>query len=75
MSIPKSRRLTVEHLICDGLGYCCQFAFFSLHRQTGLIAARLGVCERAIRYHKMAFKHGDMECQHLKTCLKEKLKF
>ena len=48
---------TIASLIRD-LGYCCEARFFSLYRQTSLIAARLGVSDRAVRYRKAMFKEG-----------------
>jgi hypothetical protein len=60
-------------MICEGLGYCCEYAFFRLHKRTGLIAARLGVEDRTVRYHKMAFKDGKLKCQHAEKCLKGRL--
>lgn len=73
----KPKRVTVKILICDsrpyGLGYCCEYAFFKLHRQTGAIADRLGVTNRAVRYHKMAFKDGEMHCEGREGCLKGRL--
>lgn len=68
-------RLTVEALICseDGLGYCCQYAFFCMYQRTSQIADRLGVTPRAVRYHKMSFAQGDMTCQERKRCLKATL--
>jgi hypothetical protein len=72
-----AKRITIRILICDprpyGLGYCCPYAFFKLHKRTGAIAARLGVTERAIRYWKMAFKDGHMKCQNAGKCLKGRL--
>ena len=73
MSIQKLPRQTLERLICEGLGYCCEYAFFKLHKQTGLIAARLGLGERTVRYHKMAFKDGCLKCEGKENCLKGKL--
>lgn len=71
MSRPKSKRQTVKRLITEGLGYCCEWAFFKLfHHYTGLIASRLGVDERTVRYHKAAFKAGQMRCQGCRKCLK-----
>lgn len=67
------KRETVHSLICDGLGYCCEFAFFRLNKRTGLIAARLGVTDRAIRYHKAAFKAGEFRCKNAAKCLKGRL--
>src|SRR5512146_1915593 len=69
----KSKRVTVESLICEGLGYCCEFAFFTCFKRTGLIAERLGVEARTVRYHKMAFKDGRLKCRGAATCLKGKL--
>jgi len=73
----KPPRQTLKLLICEappyGLGYCCEWAFFKLHKRTGLIAERLGVTDRAVRYHKMAFKDGDLKCPHSEKCLKGKL--
>lgn len=45
-----------------------------MYQRTSQIADRLGVTTRAVRYHKMAFLQGDMECQERKEkCLKSKL--
>jgi len=63
----------LRDLIRDGLGYCCEYAFFRLHKRTGLIAARLGVSDRAVRYHKAAFKAGDLKCECTDRCLKGRL--
>ena len=73
MSTQKPSRQTVKRLVCEGLNYCCLWAFFRLHKRTGLIATRLGVTERAIRYWKMAFKQGDLSCEKCEKCLKDKL--
>lgn len=70
-------RITIKALITDprphGLGYCCEYAFFKLKKRTGLIAERLGVCDRAVRYHKRAFKDGRVRCENCHNCLKGKL--
>ena len=72
-----AERITIKTLVCDpkphGLGYCCEFAFFKLHRRTGMIAERLGVCSRAVRYKKAAFKEGEMSCEKAENCLKGRL--
>lgn len=74
MPEPKQPRVTVRSLICEGgLGYCCPYAFFRLHKRTGLIAERLGVCDRAVRYHKEAFKNGEYKCEGSEKCLKGRL--
>lgn len=66
-------RLTVQKLICEDLNYCCEWAFFTLHKRTALIAHRLGVTPRAVRYHKAQMREGELCCQNTKRCLKGKL--
>jgi hypothetical protein len=61
---------TIQYMITQGLGYCCLYAFFRRNKQTGMIAARLGVTERAVRYHKEKMKNGEYVCAKLPTCLK-----
>ena len=73
MSTQKPRRQTVKRLVTEGLGYCCLWAFFKLHKRTGMIAERLGVTDRAVRYHKMAFKDGNLSCEKCQKCLKGRL--
>ena len=65
--------LTIEKMIKEDMGYCCLFAFFSIHRDTQVIADRLGVTTRAVRYHKMMFKQGDYICQNQPKCLQCRL--
>jgi len=67
------KRILIKDLITSGLKYCCPYGFFKMHKRTGLIAARLGVTERAVRYWKMAFKQGDLKCEGCKNCLKGRL--
>lgn len=45
-------RPTVKSMITEDLGYCCTWFFFTRFRQTGLIAARLGVTPQAVRQNK-----------------------
>ena len=70
-----TERITIKKLVTskDGLGYCCLFCFFKCHKRTGLIAERLGVTDRAVRYWKMAFKQGDLKCERCPGCLKGRL--
>jgi hypothetical protein len=67
MSAPQ--RPTVKGAIAS-LKYCCPYAFFRLHRRTGMIALRLGFGDRAIRYWKMAYKDGKLKCGGCGNCLK-----
>jgi hypothetical protein len=62
-------RGTIHHLITSGLGYCCPWMFFHLFRKTGVIAARLGVTERAVRYAKKRVKEGEWVCEGHPTCM------
>jgi hypothetical protein len=61
-------------MIEDDLGYCCEYAFFWLHRKTAVIAARLGVTTRAVQKHKAAMKEGCLQCQAKQNCLGPQLK-
>lgn len=58
-----------------GLGFCCPYAGLEANRAvpTGLLAARLGVSARAIRYHYSSLADGGVRCEHLKNCMKERL--
>lgn len=68
------QRQTVRRLVCEGLGYCCLWAFFRRNwRRTSVIADRLGCATSTIRYHKADFKAGVMECEGCKNCMKAKL--
>lgn len=60
---------TFKSLVCQGLGYCCPFAFLSLFHSTGKIADRLGVAPRTVRVHKAAFHRGELQCEKCEKCL------
>lgn len=68
------KRASVKALIRTGLGYCCLWAFFSRNKSTTMIATRLGVTPRAIRYQRQAFRQGEFKCEGCDGCLKEYLK-
>lgn len=68
------KKITIAHLVTDGLGYCCEYGFFRRYKRTGLIAERLGVSERAVRYRKELFRSGEVACQHCEKCIDKKLK-
>lgn len=55
-------RPTIKLLITQDLGYCCEYFFFSCFRQTAVIADRLGVTPRAVKYHKAAVRDGKSTC-------------
>lgn len=64
-----AERPTIDKAIRQGLNYCCLFAFFTLHKDTAMIAARLGFGERAIRKHKAALAAGKLRCYGRPGCL------
>lgn len=65
-------RPTIRIMVVEDLGYCCPYSFFSLYRQTALIAARLGVTTRAVKYHKQMLRSGQYVCEGKANCLKGK---
>jgi len=69
----KPRHLSVELLITEGLGYCCAWVFFMRFKRTALIAARLGVTTRAVRYAKARFNSGEIKCNNCANCMCKKL--
>ena len=70
------REGTLADLITTGLGYCCEAWFWSYFKDvsTGLVAARLGVSERAVRKRRALFKQGELVCQEKTKCLKKRVK-
>lgn len=66
-------RLSVATLITDGLGYCCPWLFFQLYRKTSVIADRLGVTDRAVRYLKSKVDNHVCTCEGHPHCMKHLL--
>ena len=66
-------KLSIENMIIKELGYCCLQKFFSLYPSTSIVARRLGVSDRAIRYTKEKVRNGKGCCTKRKNCLEEKL--
>lgn len=54
---------------CEGLGYCCPYAFLRVNKRTGAIATRLGVTERTVRLWKAKFKAKEIRCEEQQKCL------
>src|SRR5574343_539830 len=73
LSRNNSREHTVSNYITQDLGYCCEWLFFSLYSDTSLIAARLGVGVRAVRYHKKRQREGELHCRGCNNCMKERV--
>ena len=73
----KPTRPTLNELICgeNGLGYCCEWLFFTQFRKTGVIAERLGVTTRAVRYHRKPFREGELDCEQRANCMKYKVRY
>lgn len=69
-----SHKGLVTSLITDGLGYCCEAWFWERFKDvtTELIAARLGVSDRAVRKHRAAFRRGELVCQEKAKCLNKR---
>lgn len=65
---------SIAFLITEGLGYCCEWFFFSRYSNTDMIATRLGVTPRAVRYHKTALEEGELHCEQCSNCMKRLLK-
>jgi len=75
LSRHNSHKGLIASLITDGLGYCCEAWFWARFKDvsTELIAARLGVTDRAVRKHRAAFRRGEMQCENLATCLNRRV--
>lgn len=63
-------RSQFEELTCqNGLGYCCPYAFLRVNKRTGMIAARLGLAARTIRWWKAKFRRGELVCEKQPDCM------
>lgn len=67
-------RSQMEKAICDGLAYCCTYAFFRVNKRTGMVAARLGFTDRAVRYWKAQFRNGELGCEKRDCCMLKALR-
>lgn len=75
LSRHNSHKGLVASLITEGLGYCCEAWFWKHFKEvsTELIAARLGVTDRAVRKHRAAFRRGEMKCENQAKCLNQRV--
>lgn len=64
-------RVTILSLI-RSLGYCCEWRFFTLYKQTWLISFRLGVSKRAVKYRKALFWEGKLKCLDCDKCWRKR---
>lgn len=67
---------SVEYLITEGLGYCCEKFFWQLYFDvdSDLIAARLGVTPEAVQRHRKCFLGGGYSCVCGANCIPKRLK-
>jgi hypothetical protein len=69
----KRSQLFVQ-LVCEGLGYCCTYAFLRVNKQTGAIATRLGVSDRTVRLWKAKYRAKEVKCEHYENCMLAQLR-
>jgi hypothetical protein len=65
---------SIPELVTNDLGYCCVYFFFTRYRKTALIAARLGVTDRAVRYVKARVRDGESKCTECERCLLKQMR-
>ena len=71
-NVPPKRPQPLFHkLITEGLGYCCEWFFFSRYGRTDLIALRLGVSKRLVQYARARARNGECSCEHAPNCMKK----
>lgn len=63
-------RITIHWMITHDLKYCCMWSFFKLYADPSLIAARLGVTDRAVRGARARAKTAG--CTGCLRCLKKR---
>ena len=71
------RANSVQFLITDGLGYCCEQFFWAAFEgiSSELIAARLGVARRTVNRHRQWYHDGRFECAARDSCMLRRLLF
>lgn len=62
-------RPTIRILIVQDLHYCCLWKFFSLYKNSALVASRLGVTTRAVNYLKKELEKERPGCEGKPNCL------
>jgi hypothetical protein len=66
-------RITIRYLLTSsGLGFCCPWAGLMANRaiSSEVLATRLGVSGRAVRYQYDSIASGDLKCEHCRNCMK-----
>jgi hypothetical protein len=65
----EGNRSQFAELVCEGLGYCCPYAFLRVNRKTQEISDRLGMAKRTIRLWKAKYDDKELECSKKSNCL------
>lgn len=68
-------RLSIREMLTRDLGFCCPWAALEANREhsSNILADRLGVSGRAIRYQWDKVVSGETKCEHRSDCMKEKI--
>ena len=68
-------KISIREMLTRDLGFCCPWAGLEANKEisSNMLAARLGVGGRAIRYQWDKVASGEIKCEHRKDCMKEKL--
>ena len=62
-------RLTIRRMVEEDLGYCCLELFLAYFPATRLVAARLGVTTRAVKYQRAATRESCITCLQRASCM------
>jgi len=67
---------SVQSLITNGLGYCCEYFFWKCFDKvpSELVTLRLGAAKRTIQLHRAAARKGKFSCAQCANCLERKVK-
>jgi len=68
-----ARGQSIKEMVTQDLGYCCLPFFFSRYKKNALIAARLGVSDRAVRYNRAEVLASRVTCENCSGCLEKRL--
>lgn len=68
-------RTSIREMLTRDLGFCCPWAALEANREhsSNVLADRLGVSGRAIRYQWDKVVSGETKCERRSTCMKGKL--
>lgn len=68
-------KISIREMLTRDLGFCCPWAALEANREnsSNVLADRLGVSGRAIRYQWDKVASGETKCEHRSDCMKGKL--